>query len=516
MAKNLIFILAYNHEKFIEKVVARIPESVILNPENEVLIIDDASKDSTFYVSDTVSEKYKGKAKITVLKNPVNQGYGGNQKLGYRYAIDNGFDRVFMVHGDGQYAPELLGDLIAEYDSEKKPDAVFGTRMYSIKSARKGGMPIYKIIGNTILTKIQNRILKSNMSEFHSGYRSYSINLLKRIPFEKNSNDFHFDTEIIIQCLAANAKIVEIPIPTHYGDEICHVNGVDYALNVLFAVIHYRIQQLGFLYDRKFDVLPYQRPAKLTPYSSHTQIVNMVAPFTRVLDVTCGKGHIAKRLIEKGCIVDGVDSLDPSKVEANFRNYFHMNIIEEPDQLKNIFQKNEYDFIILGDLLERVSKPDHVLDLIRSQHKVRPRPVIIALCSNVGFFITRLMLTIGQFNYGTRGILDKHHIRLYTKKSLMRLFQQSSYIIRNVNSVPLSFTSIFGAKSKLAYSLESIHHWFAKNLSGFFSYQYIISSEPLPTTNQILEICGEYSEELRTSDSKSEAKLYLAVPKENQ
>ena len=513
MAKNLIFIVAYNHEKYIEKVISRIPDSVISNNQNEVLIIDDASKDSTFFVSDTIRERLKGRAVITVLKNPVNQGYGGNQKLGYRYAIDNGFDRVFMVHGDGQYAPELLSELIAEYDSQKKPDAVFGTRMYSVKSALKGGMPLYKLIGNKILTRVQNGILKSKMSEFHSGYRSYSIDLLKRIPFEKGSNDFHFDTEIIIQCRAANAEIVEIPIPTHYGDEICHVNGMDYAWNVLKAAIHYRIQQMGFLYDRKFDVVPYQRPQKLSPYSSHSQVVNQVAPFTRVLDVSCGKGHIAKRLIEKGCIVDGVDSLDESKLEAGFRHYYQMDLVENPDQIKTIFQKNEYDYIVLGDLLERVNEPDHVLDLIRTFHKVRPRPVIIAFTSNVAFFITRTMLTIGKFNYGTRGILDRHHVRLFTKKSFTHLFEQSSFMIKSVSGISLPFSSIFGESSRLARRFEALNHWFTRIIPGAFSYQILITAEPLPTTNQILEICGDYSEKLRTNDKKVEGKLYLA---ENQ
>src|SRR3989338_4299346 len=116
-SRNLIFIVAYNHENFIEKVISRLPQSVISDPNNEVLVIDDGSKDGTFYVTDAIRRKLQGSSKITVLKNPVNQGYGGNQKVGYRYAIDHGFDRVVLVHGDGQYAPELLDKIIAEYSS---------------------------------------------------------------------------------------------------------------------------------------------------------------------------------------------------------------------------------------------------------------------------------------------------------------------------------------------------------------------------------------------------------------
>ena len=112
--------------------------------------------------------------KITVLYNPVNQGYGGNQKIGYHYAIERGFDFVALLHGDGQYAPEFLPALI-EPLLKGEADAVFGSRMMNKRDALKGGMPLYKFVGNRILTSIQNRVLGANLTEFHSGYRVYSV-----------------------------------------------------------------------------------------------------------------------------------------------------------------------------------------------------------------------------------------------------------------------------------------------------------------------------------------------------
>ena len=178
-----------------------------------------------------------------------NLGYGGVQKIAYRYAIKNDFDFVIMLHGDGQYSPEKLPDVIENLISSGA-DGVFGSRLIKQKDALKGGMPFYKFVGNRVLTFIQNLILGTNFSEFHSGYRSYKVNALRKINFERNTNDFHFDTEILIQLFLINSKIKEISIPTFYGDEICHVNGMKYAFNIIKTT---SIAALQKSFDLKFS-----------------------------------------------------------------------------------------------------------------------------------------------------------------------------------------------------------------------------------------------------------------------
>src|SRR5207253_2285553 len=128
-----------------------------------------------------------------------------------------------------------------------------------------------------ILTWSQNRLLRSKLSEFHSGYRVYAVRALEAIPFERNSNDFHFDTEIIIQLFIAKRQIVERPIPTYYGDEICRVNGIAYALNVVISTLQSRLQDLGILYDRKFDCAP-------EALSQYTPKLNYASPHSLALD----------------------------------------------------------------------------------------------------------------------------------------------------------------------------------------------------------------------------------------
>src|SRR4051812_39661773 len=192
----LIFIVAYNAARTIEEVLNRIPSS-LHSSAVEVLIIDDSSADDTF-VEGLRFQHQRPPFQITVLRTPENQGYGGNQKLGYRYAIDHGFDIVALLHGDGQYAPEKLPDLIEPFLTEDA-DAVFGSRMINKQDALKGGMPLYKWVGNQVLTTFQNLMLGTRLSEFHSGYRLYATRALQQVPFERNSNDFHFDTDIIVQ-----------------------------------------------------------------------------------------------------------------------------------------------------------------------------------------------------------------------------------------------------------------------------------------------------------------------------
>ena len=197
-AKVLIFVVCFNHEKFIDSVLNRIKSTVLNNDryEVEILIIDDQSSDNTFYVAREYAERHD-QLKITVLYNPKNLGYGGNQKLGYQYAINNGFDMVILVHGDGQYPPEYLENMILPI-LDGDSDVVLGSRMVDKKSALRGRMPYYKWFGNVVLTFLQNKILGVKLAEFHTGYKAYSVPALKSIPFEYNSNYFDFDTDIMI------------------------------------------------------------------------------------------------------------------------------------------------------------------------------------------------------------------------------------------------------------------------------------------------------------------------------
>ena len=191
-----------------------------------MFVCDDASQDATYLVG-LGYKQITADLPLTIIRHQTNLGYGGNQKAGYRLAIEHELDIVVLLHGDGQYAPECLEEIVAPLE-RGECDAVLGSKddLSSIKGAQKGGMPLYKYAGNKILTSFENRMLGTDLYEFHSGYRAYSVKALSRVPFERNSDGFDFDTQIIIQLVDAGKRIMEVPIPTYYGDEICYVDGL--------------------------------------------------------------------------------------------------------------------------------------------------------------------------------------------------------------------------------------------------------------------------------------------------
>jgi glycosyltransferase involved in cell wall biosynthesis len=234
-----ILIVAYNAVATLTQVLNRIPSKVWADVD-EVVVFDDASQDGTYEACVNYKQLSRN-AKLTVLKNQQNLGYGGNQKLGYRYFIEKGFDFVVLLHGDGQYAPELLAEMYTPLVC-REVDVVFGSRMMmDYGGPIKGGMPLYKYLGNRILTCVENLVLGMKLSEFHSGYRAYSVKSLRDLNFEHMTNDFHFDTEIIIKLHHQGYVIREIPIPTYYGEEVCYVNGMTYAGAVIRALYRYKM-----------------------------------------------------------------------------------------------------------------------------------------------------------------------------------------------------------------------------------------------------------------------------------
>ncbi len=476
----LIFIVAYNAETTIEKVLSRIPVKFHTNGV-EVLIIDDSSQDRTFENGLRFQQRTSA-LKITVLRTPENQGYGGNQKLGYRYAIDHGFDFVALVHGDGQYAPEKLPALIAPL-VRREADAVFGSRMIDKRAARAGGMPLYKWLGNQILTRFQNRMLDTDLSEFHSGYRLYSTRALSQIPFEKNTNDFHFDTEIIIQFVLKKLRIVELPIPTYYGDEICHVNGLRYAWDVFRATIKARLCEMSLFYDPKFDVQPPELTydLKLGFRSSHTMAIAVAKPGGRILDVGCGQGYLAAELERKGCEVTGMDRCIPENSPGSDQLEF---IRWDLDQSEFPVNVSGFDQIFLLDIIEHLKQPAHFMDELRFAAACK-RPEIVLTTANVGFLITRLMLLFGHFNYGKKGILDSTHTRLFTFRSLTDLLQQSGYKVLELRGVPAPFPKAIG-HNFLARLLLRLNAMLIGLSRGLFSYQIFVRAQAMPTVDNLL------------------------------
>lgn len=468
--KIAIFIVAYNAASTITKVLNRIPPAVWEMVE-EVFIFDDASRDNTQVIANEW-KNINGANKLTVVRHPVNQGYGGNQKLGYKYAIEKGYDVVVLLHGDGQYAPEILPEMLAPL-LEDKADAVFGSRMMVAGGAMAGGMPFYKYVGNKILTKFENWSTGASLTEWHSGYRAYNVKALAQIPFHLNTSDFHFDSEIIIQLLDNKFRIVEIPIPTYYGDEICYVNGIKYAGNLFKVIMQYKMHKIGWRSYGKFASRVSNYEIKNSPYSSHALVLSAIKSGSRVLDLGC-EAEMAKNLIQKNCKVTGVNA---HFVEIEGITKF---ITHDLEQSLPLSPEEKFDYIILADVLEHLRNAPKVL-LDCKKYLATDGRVILST-GNVAIWVMRVSLLFGKFNYGRRGILDETHVHLYTLDSFMSLIKQSGLHAIAVQGTSIPFELLFPRHSK-AWYIKGLTWVYAKaaNLwKCMFAYQFVIVAQNNP------------------------------------
>ena len=345
-----VLVVAYNAQGTLASVLDRLPASFLSTVE-QVLVCDDASTDATHEIG--LAYQATSDLPVTIVRHPYNLGYGGNQKSGYRLAISLGLDVVVLLHGDGQYAPEVIENLVAPL-VDGSADAVFGSRMMSKGAARSGGMPLYKYVGNRILTTAQNALVGLSLSEWHSGYRAYRVDALADLPFESYSDGFDFDTEIILGMHEAHKHIVEVPIPTYYGDEICYVDGMRYARDVMADVVRHRLRRLGFgAGEPEMSAGPYE--LKTSPHSSHGVLLSWLAETEpgSVLDVGCSDGRFGELVRGHGHRVVGVDVVKHEGVGERLDGFIEADLnVGLPDETGVGF-----DVIVAADVLEHTIDP---------------------------------------------------------------------------------------------------------------------------------------------------------------
>jgi glycosyltransferase involved in cell wall biosynthesis len=250
--KVVVVLPAYNAARTLEKTVAEVPMGIV----DQFLLVDDASKDETIAVAERMGIPY--------VRHTANRGYGGNQKTCYTHALAQGADIVVMLHPDYQYAPRLIGAMAWLVASEEF-DVVLGSRILG-KGALAGGMPLWKYIANRALTFLENVLLNVKLSEYHTGYRAFSREVLESLPLEANSDDFVFDNQMLAQCVHFGFRIGEISCPTRYFPEASSINfrrSVKYGFGVLGTALRFRFNYWRLRRDPLFDPSPAQKlPSK--------------------------------------------------------------------------------------------------------------------------------------------------------------------------------------------------------------------------------------------------------------
>jgi glycosyltransferase involved in cell wall biosynthesis len=239
LGKKLVCVLpAFNAARTLERTLSEVPPGIV----DLFILVDDLSRDDTLTVAQRLARDFP----LKIVSHDMNRGYGGNQKTCYREALASGADVVVMLHPDYQYEPRLLGCLAAMVGSGVY-DLALGSRILG-KGALPGGMPLYKYLANRVLTLVENLLIGQKLSEYHTGYRAYSREVLARIPFDRNSDDFVFDNEFVVQCHLARFRIGEISVPTKYFPEASSINfrrSVRYGLGVLRCGLEGLLARLG-------------------------------------------------------------------------------------------------------------------------------------------------------------------------------------------------------------------------------------------------------------------------------
>jgi glycosyltransferase involved in cell wall biosynthesis len=474
-----VFVVAFNAESHIRDTLSRI-SGELLACLDSIYVIDDSSSDETTRVARELKDEIPI---LEVFQTPYNQGYGGNQKLGYQYASRQGFDVVVLLHGDGQYAPEFLPRILAPF-ADPDTAAVFGSRMMEPGAARRGGMPLYKYVGNRILTAAENRLLGVDLSEFHSGYRAYRVSALEQVPFQYNTSDFHFDTEIIVQLLAKRLRIVEVPIPTYYGDEICHVEGVPYALRCIGTVLRSRANRYHLVYHPKFDVFGSDDYVfKKAPNSVHqTVLTRSWTAGSKILELGAGHGQVGLELHDKETRVVALDLRRPDRafpypyLEQDLDAGFAEHALEA--------MGGPADAVVALDVIEHLKRPERSLREIR--RSLKPGGTLLASTGNVAFVLVRLMLAIGQFNYGKKGILDLTHTRLFTVRSFCRTLEGEGFKVESVTGFGPPIRDMVG-DSRLLGFLDSMAGAFARFWPSLFAYQFMVEATRLDDVDTLLD-----------------------------
>lgn len=472
-----ILIVAYNAVTTLSQVLKRIPAPVWANVE-QVAVFDDASQDATYELALGLKALNEN-TKLQVLKQAKNLGYGGNQKAGYKYFIEQGFDVVVLLHGDGQYAPEVLARMYHGIVTGQC-DAIFGSRMMKdFGGPLKGGMPLYKYLGNRVLSHFENHTLGLNLTEFHSGYRAYNLHSLAQIDFSRMTDDFHFDTEIIIKLHHQGFKIHEVPIPTFYGDEICYVNGMRYAKDILRAVYRYdrtrRSIQCYPEYQEYYQ--PYR--IKTESHSSHAFARLAVGRGEDVLEVAHGvPSSFGVELAKAGNRVTyagPVPSEGPGAAMPGVESVIQADASHGLAAVLHQTGPAKFDKILLLDVLEHFAEPERALG--DAAVLLKPNGSIVVSIPNVANLTVRLMLLFGIFEYHDRGILDRTHLRFYTRRTAERLVESCGFEVtgRRMTIVPVGI--LLGGPKFVVSLLRGLLIVFTALMPGLLGYQTFLTAQ---------------------------------------
>jgi len=412
---------------------------------------------------------------VDVLALAGRPGYGGLQKAAFAHALRTGLEVVVVLPTGAPHAAAALPALLAPLH-EDGVAAVFGSRFTPTRGAG-GRMPALRRLGNRLVSSVQAGLLRSTLTDFHSGYRVYRASALARLPFRHNGDGLQFDSELAIQLLWKGDRIVEVPVPSHAGGKLHGLAAVRYGVQAIATVLRAKANQVYLVYHPKFDVDERTDYLfKQAPTSVHQAVLrHPFRPATSVLELGAGHGRVARALHARGLAVVAVDHHKPD--EAFPFPYLEHDLDLPFSSPVQAALGHQVDCVVALDVIEHLKQPEAGLQQVRDV--LVPGGRLLASTGNIAFWPLRLMLLFGQFNYGKKGILDRTHTRLFSVRSFCRTIEGEGFRVRSVRGFGPPIEDMVGRSWPLRL-LDRVANWLARVWPGMFAYQFLVEADVGP------------------------------------
>lgn len=396
-----------------------------------------------------------GRPKVTALPRLSNNAPGALRKAAFTYFLERGFDIIAFLRSDGLYPPELLAGLYRPIVADQA-DAVFGS-----PNVNHGGP----------LNELEKMMFGIDLSNFHCGYRAYSLAALRSIQWQRLSDGETFDLELVLKLRHQNFRIKELPIPGDCGSRVPLLRTLKQSIKTA-----YRYSQTSRSVKRypEFEEYFVHYPIKESKRSSHAYAEMLVGTGNEVLDIGCGEGILAAKLSGNGNRVTGADILPRAANESALEQYFSVDLNHGIEPMVQTLDGKTFDRVLLLDVIEHLLQPEPLLAQCRGL--LKPDGRLILSVPNIANLTVRLSLLFGRFDYTERGILDKTHVRFFTRKTVRRMLRENGYEIVEERETVMPVEILFGlpAANPLMRFANNVLGGLTRILPGVFGYQIML------------------------------------------
>lgn len=454
----------------LRELLDQIPESLADRIE-EVILIQQGERGWPTAFEPGLAESRQ--LEVRFHRNPRPFDYGSARKAAFEYALGAGFEHVAVLRGDGSHPVAALAELLDAVRTHPG-DLVLASRQGRLPAAPDAATWLADRLERPLATRFCERVLGLGLGDYLSSLRVYPCAALRCIPYQLNADDWRFETEILIQFRALGVPIREVMVAPSWRESASAGDTVRRVLRNCLAPLDYRLHQLHVTRRGQYLLDHGTRyTLKLSRTSSHMAIVESIRPGTRVLDLGCSQGLLARPLGEKSVEVTGLDARPPGDTYQGLAEYYQRDL-EEPCEIP---VGRVFDYVVVADVIEHLRNRTQLLRSARRYLKEGGRLIIST--GNVALWFYRLSLLVGRFEYGPRGVLDATHVHLYTRATFRREVERAGFHVLRERVTSLPFEVVFEStgRSRLIQRLSEAYHFLARLWPEMFAYQFILEAE---------------------------------------